>query len=176
MSALSIPTSQLYTTVGTFIQTAIGVDPATAVTVAVTRGQINRVSMPPTAFINMLAMVSGRLSTNEDSYGSDQTQVTQMSTKVKMRLDFYGPLAQDWATVIQALWRDTYGCNQLKPVCQPLYDNEAFQGALVNGEEQYEDRWILELFLQYNPTITTPQQSATELKLKVVNVGEAFPP
>lgn len=175
MSTLSIPLSQLYTAVGQFIQTVVGVDPATSATVAVTRGQINRVAMPVSAFINMLVMVSSRISTNEDSYTND-TQVTQMSTKVKMRLDFYGPLAHDWAVEVKALWRDLFGCNQLAPLFAPLYDNDAIQGALVNGEEEYEDRWILELFLQYNPTVTTPQQSANALALKVVNVAERYPP
>lgn len=179
MSAvISIPLTQLYTIVGTFLQNMIGIDPATSSAVALTRGQINLVPMPNTAFINMLAMVSGRVSTNEVSWdGTTQTQITQMSTKVKLRLDFYGPLAHDWATIIEALWRDTVGCNALAPVIAPLYSDEPMQSALVNGEENYEDRWILECFLQYNPTITTPQQSAVPpYKLKVYNVGEKYPP
>lgn len=177
MSAvINIPLTQLYTVVGEFLQAMIGVDPATGVTVAVTRGQINLVPMPSTAFINMQAMVSGRLSTNEDSW-TDSTQITQQSTKVKMHLDFYGPLSHDWATIIEALWRDTVGCNALAPTCAPLYSDEPIQSALVNGEENYEDRWVLECFLQYNPTITTPQQSAAPpYKLKVYNVDEKYPP
>lgn len=177
MSAvISIPLSQLYTTVGQFLQNIIGVDPSTGITVAVTRGQINLVPMPNTPFINMQAFVSGRISTNEVSY-TNSTQVTQQSTKVKMRMDFYGPLSHDWATIIEALWRDTVGCNALAPTCAPLYSGEPMQSALVNGEEAYEDRWILEAFLQYNPTITTPQQSAAPpYKLKVFNVDEKYPP
>lgn len=179
MSAvIDTPLTQLYTIVGGFLQAMIGVDPSTGITVAVTRGQINLVPMPPTPFINMLAMVSGRVSTNEVFYdGTAQTQITQQSTKVKMRMDFYGPLAHDWATIIETLWRDTVGCNALAPVCAPLYSNEPMQSTLVNGEENYEDRWILEAFLQYNPRITTPQQSAVPpYRLKVYNVDEKYPP
>lgn len=174
---VSITSAQLYTIVGQFIQAVLGVDPATGQTVEVTRGQINRVSMPDNAFVNMQIFTSGRVRTNVNTWnGVDQTQATEVGTKVKIRLDFYGPLSEDWSKAVGALWRDGYGCTFLAPVGAPLFDGDAMQGALVNGEEQYEDRWIMELFLQYNPVVTVPQQSATTFKVTVVNVDERYPP
>lgn len=179
MTAPSIPFLQVYTAVGTFLQTVVGVDPATSTTVAVTRGKINRVSMPKTAFINMWAEVSGRLRTNIDTWDqTTQVQTTEVGTKVKMRLDFYGPLSHDWAAAVEGLWRDFYGYAQLKPFAvAPLYGSDPIHAALIDGEEQYEDRWVLNLFLQYNPTFTAPQQTALPpLKVTVVNVEQKYPP
>lgn len=175
--SVSITTAQLYTIIGQYIQAVIGVDPGTGQAVEVTRGQINLVSMPDNAFINMQLFTSGRIRTGVHTWDSvAQTQSVEMGTKMKVRLDCYGPLGSDWATALKALWRDLYGCTFLASVGAPLYDGEAMQGALVNGEEQYEDRWILELFLQYNPVVTVPQQSATSLKVKVVSVDQKYPP
>jgi hypothetical protein len=50
------------------------------------------------------------------------------------------------------------------------------QAALVNGEEQYEERWIVGANLQYNPVVSTPQQFADTLEATLINVDEAFPP
>lgn len=173
---VSITSAQLYTIIGQFVQNVIGVDPATSATVVVTRGQINLVPMPNSAFINMQLFTQGRVRTNQHTFTSDQQMHVEVGTKVKVRLDFYGPLAQDWSKAVGGLWRDDYGCAFLASVGAPLYEGDAMQSALVNGEEQYEDRWIMELFLQYNPVITVPQQSATTLKVGVHNVDETFPP
>lgn len=176
---ISIPFTQVYQGVGTFLQTVVGVDPATGVPVEVTRGKINLVSMPKTAFINMWAEVSGRLRTNIDTWDqTTQVQSTEIGTKVKVRLDFYGPLSHDWSTTVEGLWRDTYGVAQLKPFAlAPLYGSDPIHATLVDGEENYEDRWILDLFLQYNPVVTAPQQTALPpLKLTVVNVEQKYPP
>jgi hypothetical protein len=174
----SITTDQLYTAVGTFIQTVLGVDPATSVTVAVTRGQINRVSMPNTAFVNMWLADNDPLRTNVDTWQqSAQTQTTETGTRVKMRVDFYGPLSNDWQKAVTALWRDYYGAAQLAPVCAPLYYGNAVHATLIDGEEQYEDRWIVDLFLQYNPQFVVSQQTANPpLKITVVNVEQKYPP
>lgn len=176
---LSIPFTQVYQGVGTFLQTVVGVDPATSALVEVTRGKINLVSMPKGAFINMWAEVSGRLRTNIDTYDTDtQTQATEIGTKVRMRLDFYGPLSHDWCTAVEGLWRDVYGVNQLRPFAlSPLYGKDPLHATLVDGEENYEDRWILDLFLQYNPVVTVSQQSALPpYTVAVINVEQKYPP
>jgi hypothetical protein len=173
---ISITSAQLYTIIGQFVQAVIGTDPATSQTVVVTRGQINLVAMPDSAFVNMQLFTMGRLRTNVHTYTVDQQMEVEVGTKVKVRLDFYGPLAEDWSRGVTALWRDDYGCAFLASVGAPLYDGDPMQAALVNGEEQYENRWIVEMYLQYNPVITVPQQSATTFKVKVKNVDETFPP
>jgi hypothetical protein len=176
MSAtLDLRLADIYAKLGTFIQTVIGVDPSTSQTVAVVQGQANRVSMPDSPFILMQGMVTGRLGTNIDTWDTvNQTQATEQKTKVKMQLDCYGPDSNAWATILSTLLRDQLGCAALKPTCQPLFTDPPFQGALIDGEEQYEERWTVMAYVQYNPVTTFAQQSATAVQVSVINVDERY--
>lgn len=176
MSAvLDLRLADLYTKLGTFIQTVIGVDPSTGQVVTVVQGQANRVPMPNNPFILMQAMITGRSSTNIDTFDTvNQTQASMQKTRVKMQLDCYGPDSNAWATILSTLLRDDIGCQALAPTCQPLYTDAPFQGALIDGEEQYEERWTLMGYVQYNPVTTFAQQSATALQISVINVDERY--
>jgi hypothetical protein len=188
MSAtVDITLDDLYTAFGNFLQGIIGVDPNTSALVPVVQGQPNRVPMPNVPFMLMQGMVAGRSSTNLHQYnptivqpvGKYGTASTMQKTRVKMQVDFYGPQSENWATAVSTLFRDEYGCTVLAagvnpPLCQPLYSDEPFQGALVNGEEQYEDRWTLVAYVQYNPVTTTAQQFAEALAVTVINVDERY--
>lgn len=178
-ATIDISLDDLYAAVGGFVLGVLGSG------VPIVQGQPNRVPAPPvntdgtaaTGYVLMQAFVSGRLRTNQRSYDATAgTQKTEKGTRVRMQLDCYGPLAHSWATMLETLWRDIYGCNALAPTCAPLYNNEPFQGALVDGEEQYEERWTLECFLQYNPVTTSPMQFADAAAVKVINVDERYPP
>jgi hypothetical protein len=178
MSAtIDITLGQLYTVIGNFIQSIVGIDPATGLTVQVVTGQANRVSMPNNPFVLMQASESARLGTNEDSWNTTlQTQATKQKTRMKVQLDCYGPNSHTWATMLSTLFRDYYGCDFMKPTCQPLYVEPPFQGALVDGEEQYEERWTVLAYVQYNPVTTFAQQSATGLAVSVINVDARYKP
>ncbi len=178
MSAtIDLRLADLYTKLGTFIQTVIGIDPSTSQLVAVIQGQPNRVPMPNSPFVLMQGMIAGRLGTNVNTWDpAAQTQATMQKTRVKMQLDCYGPDSEAWATMLSTLLRDYIGCAQLAPTCQPLYTGEPFQGALIDGEEQYEERWTVLAYVQYNPVTTFAQQSATALNVAVVNVDERYKP
>lgn len=170
-ATLDINLQQLYGVFGRFVQSIVGVS------VPVVQGQANRVSMPDGPFILLQAAVSGRLGTNIDTWDPvNQTQATQQKTKVKVQIDCYGPDSHTWATMLSTLWRDFYGCDFMKPTCQPLYTGEPFQGALIDGEEQYEERWTVLGYVQYNPVTTFAQQSATALAVSVINVDERYKP
>lgn len=182
MSAtINITLANLYAVVGQFLQLVVGVDPATSQTVTVTRGNINRASMPSSAFINMLAEVSGRLRTNVHTWNSTtQTQTAEQGTKVKVSLEAFGPLSHDWIKMVEVLWRDVYGVDNFKAILAtvapgatgaPLYSDEPYQSVLVNGEEQYEDCWAMDLYLQCNFQVTVGQQSATSLSVVPINVN-----
>lgn len=182
MSAtVSITLGQLYTVLGNFFQSIVGIDPNTSVLVPVIVGNPNEVSMPNTPFMLMKAQVQTRLRTNVHTYTSDQQQTTELGAKVKVTLHCYGPHAESWSTMITTLWRDYYGCtflanSQSPPLCQPLFSDDPMQAALVNGEEMYEDRYITDLYLQYNPITTVAQESATALSVTVINVDERYKP
>lgn len=169
----------LYTSVGNFIQLVLGTD------IPVEQGQANRVASPPVAtdggtppsgFVQMQAFISKRTTTNQDSFDPvNQLLMAQSNSQVEVQLDFYGPLSKNWAEMVSTLWRDDYGCANLGPTCQPLHADEAIQSALVDGEEQYEERWMLKAYLQYNPVTTVGQQSATALAVVAKNVDVTFP-
>lgn len=186
MSAtVDLTLDDLYTVVGTFVQTALGMQGSPPALVPIIVGNPNRVPAPPVTttgapvigYVVMQGFRAGRVRTNQDTYDTvNQVQVIEKGTKVRIQFDFYGPVSENWATIIEALWRDYYGCDQLKPTCQPLYSDEAMQMALVDGEQQYEERWTMDAYLQYNPSVTFTQQSATALAVTVINVDERYSP
>lgn len=170
-ATISLTDQDLYRAVSLFLVSIVGN------TVPVVQGQDNRVPQPDVPYILLQAFTAGRVRTNVRTFNPDtQTQKTEQGTKVRMQMDCYGPDSESWATMISTLWRDSYGCDAMKPTCAPLYTGEPFQGALTNGEEQYESRWTVEGFLQYNPVTTSTMQSATSLGVSVVNADERYPP
>ena len=179
-ATIDISLDDLYTAMGTFIQLVLGN------TIPVVQGQDNRVPAPPVqtdaagtviGFVMMQAFVDKRTTTNQDSFDPvNQLLQAQSNTQVEVQLDFYGPVSMNWAKMVSTLLRDEYGCTNLAPTCQPLYADEAIQSALVDGEEQYEERWTLRAYVQYNPVTTVGQQSATALSVVVINVDERYKP
>lgn len=83
----------------------------------------------------------------------------QNSVEVRMQIDFYGVSAEARSRVIANLWRTGYTCDLLA-VCQPLYVQSHDRHIYVNDSNQYEDRWIIDLGLQYNPQVTVAQDFA----------------
>lgn len=94
------------------------------------------------------------------------------SNSIDYQLDVYGPNATDNAQVIATLFRDSYACDFLDPYqMQPLYCDDGQQMPLVNGEYQYEDRWMLKVTLQANPGIVTPIQFAPNVVVTPVELA-----
>lgn len=83
----------------------------------------------------------------------------QNSVEVRFQLDFYGPHAQKRSRTVATLWKNYYACEKLT-VCQPLYVQSYNRHVYINDSNLYEDRWILDLGLQYNPEITVAQDYA----------------
>jgi hypothetical protein len=59
---------------------------------------------------------------------------------------------------------------------QPLYCSDRTQMPFMDGEQQIEERWIIQVSLQANPVVVVPQQSATSVDVKLISVDEAYPP
>ena len=133
-------------------------------TVQVVQAQDNKVPMPKGGFITMNNTGMDRLSFNIDNYQSVvQGKTVLTPTKYSMQLDFYGPSSQIWAVETMALFRDEYATQIFPSNIQPLYADDPIQIPLIDGEAQYEQRWKLEGNLQYNPTLTTSQQSMLDV-------------
>lgn len=146
----------------------------------VIQGLGNRVPEPAAPFVAMTLVTQHRLTTNILSYVDPGSGIgmkaIEYQVQLMMQLDFYGPLSAEWSAAASALFRDEFGCSALAPVCQPLHADDAQMIALVNGEEEYEQRWMVGGFLQWNPILTTPQEFADTLTVDLVNVDVEFPP
>lgn len=191
MSGLVIaPVHQdVYLVLQPFLATITGLDPAVII-----QGLPNRVSMPAASpgYITMQAFHTKRLRTNvsADSWlgVADPTAIAlEQGTELRIQLDFYGASSGDWAAAVETLWRSEFACVALAgadsdgeplvpPTCQPLHADEAHLGPLTDSEDQYEQRWIVEAILQYNPVVTAPLQFANTAEITVINVDEAYPP
>jgi len=162
-----------------FIQSVLGSS------VPVVRGLGNRVPMPSPAsagFVVITPIYQARLAYNEDTYTIPQgippaspTQLSvQMSTRIDIQIDCYGPNSGSWAAMLAALWKDEYACN-LMHNCQPLYADDARMIPLIDAEAQYEERWSLTASAQYNPVVTPAQTFGDTADIDLVNVQEAYP-
>lgn len=166
--------ADLYTAVRAFLLTLL--PPATPVI----QGLINRTAEPASnGFVVMTAIAAQDLSTTRSTWDTANAAPLSLthdkSVQVNMQLDFYGAASFDWANTFTTLFRNDVGCAALAPNCQPLYATEARQAALIDGEEQYLTRWIVEAQLQYNPTVSTVQDFADTLVVGLINVDEAYP-
>jgi hypothetical protein len=146
------------------------------------QGLPNRSAMPPAApgFVTMQLERAGRLNYNIVTWDSTDPAPTGIKVEVHVMLraqfDFYGATSGDWATIFLALWKDETACLALEPLADPLYSNEPMLAPLDDDEQQYEQRWTVEAFLQYNPVVTVPMQFANSFTVTLINVDKAYPP
>lgn len=162
----------IFDSLGTFIESLItGVE--------VVRGNVNMVPMPKSGFIVMTEGLQSRLSTNITAYddpgaGVGNKQVMQ-PTQYNVQVDCYGPLSSDWAKILITMLNDGYARDVMGSEVVSLYADDAINMPLVNGEQQYEQRWRFTACLQYNPVVTVPQQFADELNVGRVAADIVFP-
>lgn len=144
----------------------------------VIQGYQNRTAMPLVPFVVMTVTGYTRLATNVDTWDETiddpTTLVHEQSVRVSMQLDVYGPGAADMAAILSTLLRDEVACDAFTN-SQPLHADDPKRAPLDDGEDQYEDRWIVTAELQYNPVVSTPQQFADTLTATLIEIDEAFP-
>ena len=93
-----------------------------------------------------------------------------------IQLDCYGPFAGDMVTMISTIWNTEQACDFLGPYnVEPLYNDLPRQIAFVDGEKQYEHRWVTTAHLQYNPAVSTSMQFASTAEVELINVDRAYP-
>ncbi len=101
-------------------------------------------------------------------------------TEVAIQLDVHGPNSTDNCQIITTLFRDPYGYDFFagQPAdMAPLYSDDGRQMPFINGENQYEDRWVMNVYMQANPNVTTGQQYADHLVLEgIIDVDVSYPP
>lgn len=95
----------------------------------------------------------------------------QNSVEVRMQLSFYGDDAQVRSRTVCNLWKNHYGSDALSQ-CQPLYVYSYQRLPYINDSNNYEDRFILDLALQYNPYVTHAQDFTQEARVTIKPIPE----
>lgn len=158
--------AQLMTALGNLLQLVTGME--------VTQGQLNRVPEPkPDGFITMTSAARVQLSTTiHENMPADNRIRVSRSTRCDMQINVYGKLATDMAQIITTLFRDDFGYQFFAPYgMEPLYCDDGRQMPLVNGEFQYQQRWLILASIQVNPGVSTPAQFADSVTPVLVEVA-----
>jgi hypothetical protein len=171
---VSLTEDALVDALGAFVQVIVGD------LVAVVRGQQNRVPPPKGRYVYITPILAPALSLPRTTYvdvPSAGTMTLTRPTQWNAQVDCYGDGAQDLALAICIALRSSYGCDALKASgCAPLYTGEPRQLPFITGEDQYLERWSVDAVLQFNPSITMPQQFADQLRVDFVEVDTKYPP
>lgn len=144
--------------------------------VEVIQGQENRVAEPGDAgaaytFVVMTPTGRAKLATNVDTWSYDAPPLPAPTTKqiahnaqFDMQLDLHGPGGSDIASAIAAAFVDDWGRDILAvDGIAPLFATDGNQIPFVNRQNQYENRWVMTLTMQINPSVSTPQDFAATL-------------
>lgn len=142
----------------------------------VVQGQANRVPEPAAPdFIVFTPTARRRLETNIETWDTAAPPVelaAGRATEISVQLDIHGPNGSDNAQVIATLWRSDYGCRAIDPaIFQPLFATDGHQMPFINGERQYENRWVMTVVLQANPIVSTTAQFADSVDVTIIGTG-----
>jgi len=144
--------------------------------VPIVRGQVNRVPMPQGAFVELTEILTVDLSVPYAGYDTVLgTAILHGPARIDIQVDFYGAAAGDYCKAAKTAFRTGWGFDAFPTDIKPLYMSDGAQSPLTTGEQQYETRWTLTASMQYNPTVSVPQQFADALAVNIVNVERAYP-
>lgn len=145
--------------------------------VEVIQTQDNRVPLPiqGLGFVTMNNVHQRRLATNVTGYTAS-TKGVSAATEYQIQLDIYGDASGEWAQIAQTLLRDEYATEAFPVGIQPLHADDPIQLPLINAEHQFEQRWKLQVFIQYDPIVTVASQSATMLQVGLKEIDKTFHP
>lgn len=136
---------------------------------AIVRGQVNRVALPsnPCAVLTELLQVDLSVPHTEYQEPTEPIPATGTATiygpsRIDIQIDFYGSQAGEFCKTVKTAFRSYWGFEHFPVNIKPLYTSDGIQSPLLTGEQQYESRWTLTVSMQYNPTITVPQEFAEE--------------
>jgi hypothetical protein len=94
-----------------------------------------------------------------------------VGAQLTVQLDIHGPNGMSNARVIDTLFRSDYGYTVLQELSSqiaPLYCGDPRQLAFRNSEQQYEDRWVMEVEFEVTPLVSTTQQFADEVEVDII--------
>lgn len=99
------------------------------------------------------------------------TRADLAAVRMTVQVDVHGPRSGDNVRVIETLFRSEYGTSAFAASgfeVAPLYAEGPRQLPFQNENQQVENRWSLDLSIQVNPVVKTPQQFAQEVHIDLV--------
>jgi len=134
----------------------------------VVRAQVNRVALPsnPCVVLTELLLVDLSVPFTEYQPLAD-TATVYGPARIDIQVDFYGESASEYCKVVQTTFRSAWGYDWFPANVKPLYTSDGIQAPMVTGEQQWQSRWTLTVSMQYNPTVTVPQQFADQASIAI---------
>lgn len=126
----------------------------------IVRGQTNDVPAPLPPSIVITEVGQPQYTTTRTKLDSlTGTMTFEMPIKLRLQLDFYGLAGGEMSGIAQTMLRSLYATESFPDGVEPLYCTDGFQAPLITGEKQFEARWTMELYVQYNAPVIVNQES-----------------
>jgi hypothetical protein len=113
-----------------------------------------------------------------DPVSQPQSRSLTAATRYQIQIDVFGAGAGDLIQMLYTVWEspDAFDFfNALTPAgVYPIYATPPRQVPLVDDEDQYEVRWMMDVSLQYNPTLTNAVQTASTATVTLINVEASY--
>ena len=135
----------------------------------VEKGYENNKSAPENGIVMHMLFERDLDYTSEYWESSGEQMTAQRSVEATFQLDFYGAEANNRSRVVANLWKSSYTTDRLVK-CQPLDSGNPKKDVLVNQANQYENRMMLEITLQYNPETSYHVDSVDEISITTTNI------
>lgn len=134
--------------------------PLMPVNTQIVRGQANGVPppLPPSIVITEVGKPQYTTTRSKLDWLNNQTTYLQ-PVQLRLQLDFYGNAGGEMSGIATTMLRSLYATENFPDGVEPLYCSDAFQAPLTTGEKQYEARWTMELYVQYNAPVIVGQES-----------------
>ena len=133
-----------------------------------TPGGIGTYTVAPAQIVTAQALASG-------------AETVMQPTEVVIQLDVHSASdgsSTDMAQVIATLMRDDRATTYFADAGldgAPFYADDPVQMPFLNGEQQYETRYVVDVHIQANQALGLPQQFADQAVVNVIDVDAAYP-
>lgn len=153
------------------------------------QAQMNRSPMPKGNFAVMTPITSSGLSTNRTRYQFSESSLNGAElhsrvTEWRCQVDFYGNSAQENATILSTITRSDFSCQWFRdyssgngyPLLVPVFCSDPKQTSMINGEDQWENRWTCEFYANIPAIVSVPQQFMTNARVRGDSIDAKYPP
>lgn len=159
-AALALTEDQVFDTLWTWVASLFAVE----VQPYIFKGFQNQTATPTSSYIVIQPGVKMRQDQARRDYVPTVLDPTigvvnvSRGTMYSYQVDCYGQASANYADIVTIAWRSLWACDALTgtPIT-PLYADEPVQLNLVNGEGQFEQRFMSKLYLQTNTAVALPQ-------------------